>query len=351
MGSGAARQHLLEVVAGGGGGADVAARRLGHVPAVLEDLVEDLRRGQPAAQALGDRGDDRVVHLFQPAVGRHHLRDRVALLLLQPGAETRHVVEQPARLVLARVDPGPQEQLPGVVTGFRDPGPQPQLVPLPGADQLDLLGVEAELVEPVQALGDPVTLLLGAQDLLAGQLLPQRLIPPLELLGDLERVDVGREQLARLQVEQFAADPLGGQLHVITALPVGQGRVLLAGLRVDQVGLQLARVVPEQRVGQRAVAPEEPGQVQPDQQFHQRVQQPVGGLHAPRVGEHRPVSRGVAEEPGDQDRVGVGFARGARSSRSTAIPTTSTAGMFSSASARSSRYSRRASRSLSSLSA
>ena len=52
-GLGCGRQHLLEVGLGGGGGADVAARRLRHVPAVLEHLVEDLRRGQPAAQASG----------------------------------------------------------------------------------------------------------------------------------------------------------------------------------------------------------------------------------------------------------------------------------------------------------
>ena len=143
----------------------------------------------------------------------------------------------------------------------------------------------------------------GLQDLLAGQLLPQRLVPAPELLGDLQRLHVGREQLARLQVEQLAVDPLDGQLDVPLPLPVGQLRVLLAGLRVDQVRLQRARVVPEQRVGQRAVAPEEPGQVQPDQQLDQRVEQPVGRLQAPGVGEDRPVGGRVAEEPGDQDRV------------------------------------------------
>ena len=37
----------------------------------------------------------------------------------------------------------------------------------------------------------------------------------------------------------------------------------------------------------------------------QRVEQPVGGLQAPRVGEDRPVRRRVAEELGDQDRVAV----------------------------------------------
>jgi hypothetical protein len=92
--------------------------------------------------------------------------------------------------------------------------------------------------------------------------------------------------------------------------------------------------------------------VQPDEQFDQRVQQPVDGLDAPRVGEDRAVRRRVGEELGDQDRVAVLLPglRGA-STRSTAIPTASTAGTFRSASARSTWYSRRASRSLSSLSA
>jgi hypothetical protein len=104
------RQHVLDVVPGGGGGANIPARRLGHVPAVLEDLAEDLGRKQPVTQVLGDRGDHRVVDLFQPAVGRHHLRYRPASLLLQPGPERRHIVQQPPRLPLAGVDPRAQEQ-------------------------------------------------------------------------------------------------------------------------------------------------------------------------------------------------------------------------------------------------
>ena len=44
-GVGRGRQHMLDVIASGGGGADVASGRFGHVPAVLEDLAEDLGRG------------------------------------------------------------------------------------------------------------------------------------------------------------------------------------------------------------------------------------------------------------------------------------------------------------------
>ena len=177
------------------------------------------------------------------------------------------------------------------------------LLPSPVLISSNLVRVEAELVEPAQAVGDPVALLLGFQDLLAGQLLPQRLVPAPELLGDLQRLHVGREQLARLQVEQLAVEPLDGEFHVPLPLPVGQLRMLLAGLRVDQVRLQRARVVPEQGVGQRAVAPEKARQVQPDQQLDQRVEQPVGRLQAPGVGEDGPVGGRIAEEPGNQDRV------------------------------------------------
>src|SRR5260370_490344 len=83
-----------------------------------------------------------------------------------------------------------------------------------------------------------------------------------------------------------------------SATPVrtrSQARALLAGLGVDEISLERSRVGAEQGVGQRAVAPEEPGQVQPDQELHQRVEQPLGGPAAA-GGEQRAVSGGVAEE-------------------------------------------------------
>ena len=265
--------------------------------------MEDLGGGQPPAQVGRNGLHHRLVHFLAPPVGGHEVGDRPSFLLLQPGPERGNVVEQPPGLVLAGVDPGPQEQLAAVHAGLGDPGPDPQPVPVGGADQLDLVGVEAELVEPPQPLGDPVPLLVRAQDLLPGQLVPQRGVPALQLFGDVQRVDVLGQQLAGFQVEQLAVDPFLGQFQVVFALPGGQLRVLLAGLRVDQVGLQRARVVAEQRVGQRTVAPEETGQVQPHQQLGQGVQQPVGGLAAAGTGEHRAVGGGVGQELGDQDRL------------------------------------------------
>ena len=54
--------------------------------------------------------------------------------------------------------------------------------------------------------------------------------------------------------------------------PAAERLVQLAGLGVDEVRRELAGAAPEQHVGQRHVAPEEPGQVQPDEQHDQRVE-------------------------------------------------------------------------------
>jgi hypothetical protein len=272
---------------------------------VLEDLVEDLRRCQPAAQRERDRLHDRVVDLLEPAVRGDRLRHRGVALLLQVAAEAGDVVEQPAGLMLVGADAGLPEQLRAVLPRLGDLGPNPQLAALGRADQLQLVGVEPEVVEPAQPLGDPMALLLRPQRLLPGQLLPERLVAALYFLTGLQRVDVVRQQLARLQVHELAADPLDRELDVPVPLPVGQDGMLLAGLRVDQVSPEGSRVVAEQRVRQRAVAPEEPGQVQPHQQLDQRVEQPVGRLPDARAGEQRSVRRRVLEEPGHQDRVQV----------------------------------------------
>ena len=84
------------------------------------------------------------------------------------------------------------------------------------------------------------------------------------------------------------------------ALAVGQPRVQLAGLGVDEVGGQRAGVAAEQRVRQRAVAPEEPGEVQPDEQAGQRVEQPDPQLGQVAPGEQRAVGLRELQMPGDQ---------------------------------------------------
>ena len=87
------------------------------------------------------------------------------------------------------------------------------------------------------------------------------------------------------------------------ALAVGQLRVQRAGLGVDEVGRERAGVTPEQRVGQRHVAPEEAAQVHPDEQRGERVEQAVHRVGAQRVGEQRPVRQGELQVPGDERRL------------------------------------------------
>ena len=269
------------------------------------DLVENFRGRQPVTEAGRDRRDHGLVDLFHPALRRDCLRYRLARLLLQVAAEPGDVVEQPAGLVLFRTDAGLLKQLPNVQARLRDLGPYPQPGPLGRADQLQLVGVKAQLVKPPEAFGDPVPLLLRPQRLLLGQLVPQTLVPALELLPGQDGVNPGRQQSARFEVEQLAADPLDRELDVKCPLPGTQDRVLLAGLGIHEVGLKSPRVVAEQRVRQRAVPPEEPGHVQPDKEFDHGVEQPTGRLAAVRAGEQGTVSRRVLQEPGHQDRVGV----------------------------------------------
>ena len=73
------------------------------------------------------------------------------------------------------------------------------------------------------------------------------------------------------------------EVHVASALAVGQARVQLRGFGVHQVGGQGAGIEAEQGVGERAVPPVEAGQMEADQQLDQGVEQPVVRVEAPRA--------------------------------------------------------------------
>ena len=104
-----------------------------------------------------------------------------AAVPVELGAVARQVVEQPARLVLLRHQAGQRVQPPPVVAGLDDARVQPQpVVAVLAGDELELVDVEAELVQPVQPLVDPVAGVV-AEDLLARQLVPQRLVARDEL--------------------------------------------------------------------------------------------------------------------------------------------------------------------------
>ena len=87
--------------------------------------------------------------------------------------------------------------------------------------------------------------------------MPQRLVTADDLLADLVRVEVGREADLRIDVEQLAEDVHLRDLEVVAALAVRERAVQLAGLGIDEVRRERARVAAEERVREGAVAPEE----------------------------------------------------------------------------------------------
>jgi hypothetical protein len=193
-----------------------------------------------------------------------------------------------------------------VVAGLAHPGRDPQPHAAVGTgDQLDLVHVESELVEPGDTPLDVLALLARGDRPLAGQLVPQRPIAGHHVLGEAHRVEAGPEGAAGVEVEHLPRHVLERQVDVGRPLAVGQRRVQLGRLGVDQVGGQRARVEAEQRVRQRAVAPEEPGQVQAHEQLDQGVDQLVGRVHAAGRAEQRPVGGRVVEVAGDQGGVEV----------------------------------------------
>ena len=113
-------------------------------------------------------------------------------------------------------------------------------------------------------------------DRLGVQQVPQRVVPGLHLLGLGDQRVVQRLRLLQPlgQVDHAHRHVLHQDLEVVPALPAAQRRVHLGGLGVDQPGLQQLAVAGEQRVGQRAVTPEDAVAVQFDQQPGHRVQQP-----------------------------------------------------------------------------
>src|SRR5207244_178208 len=92
-----------------------------------------------------------------------------------------------------------------------------------------------------------------------------------------------------LHVEQLPGDVLLRDQEVVAALARAQARVELARLGVDEIGGELARVAAEERVRERAVAPEEAREVQAREELGERVEQAVAEVGDATAGEQDPV--------------------------------------------------------------
>ena len=163
----------------------------------------------------------------------------------------------------------------------------------------ELGDVEAQAVEGPQQGVDLVA--IGARHgHRVGEGHPQVVVPALEVGADLGGVQRLGDHPAGLQVHELAHDVHGGGLHVVGALAARQRLVQLAGLGVDQVGRERPGIAQEERVGQRAVVPREPEQVQPDDEQDQRVEQPLPRVGAERGLDQRPVGQRERQVAGDQ---------------------------------------------------
>ena len=161
----------------------------------------------------------------------------------------------------------------------------------------------------MQALVELVAL-VRREHLFARQLGPQRLVASHDLLARLVGVEVRRETDLGLDVEQLADDVRLRDLEVVAALALGETAVQLAGLGVHEVRGERAGVAAEERVRERAVAPEEAAQVQPSEELDERVQQVGAQVGDPAPGEQRAVGQRELEMPRDEDRVHVRAAAG-----------------------------------------
>ena len=284
---------------------DVVTGRLGEVPAVVEHLVIELGRLEPAAQAAGHRRHRPLEDLGEPAAGDRGLRDAGGARAIQVSAVAGEVVKEAPGLVLLDREPGQRAQGPDVIAGIHHPRIEPQAVaPLLG-QHLDLLDRESEGVELADPLLHPVTL-VGREAHLLGELPPEAAITSLHLLGGRQRVEAVVDPL-RGEVEQLAGQVLAGHHEVMGSLPIAELGVELAGLGVDDVGGEISRIQAEEGVGERAVTPEEAHDVQAHQQVDQGVQQPVCRSPQLRAGLQRPaVGKREFEVPGDQNRLQLG---------------------------------------------
>src|SRR6185437_5106330 len=131
------------------------------------------------------------------------------------------------------------------------------------------LDVEPELVQPAQARLEPAAL-ADSEYLLACELVPELVVTRAHRCGELERIvhDVVAE--LRGEIVELACEVLLGDVEIVLALALGEPIVQLTGLCVDEVRRQAPGVATEERVRERAVAPEESGEVQAYKQLRER---------------------------------------------------------------------------------
>ena len=175
---------------------------------------------------------------------------------------------------------------------------------MPSGGGLDgeFVDVEPQIVEAADA-GVDAPAFTEFEGLLLGEFGPEVPVAVHDPFAGGQRIHAVLDQAALGKVHQLPGNVHAGDLQVIFALAAGQLRIELAGFSVHQIRGEGSGIAPEQRVGQRHVAPVEPGQMQPDQQQRLGVNQAGEGDLAQGLGEDGPVWQREAQVLGHQDRA------------------------------------------------
>jgi hypothetical protein len=193
----------------------------------------------------------------------------------QPGDVLAHVVQQQPSLALEGPDPGEPLQLVRVEGPVRRRHPELDGGAAVGGHDLDLVDREAKVVEPPQLASDRVPV-AGGESRLQVELAPDRDVALADLLGSVDRaVEVFGTTLEHGHIGEAVAQVLDQDLEVVGTLAIGQRRMDLARLGVDEEGLDPITVAPEEGVRERAVAPEDAAPMEVDEQPGHRVEQAI----------------------------------------------------------------------------
>ena len=240
-------------------------------------------RGRRSRPGRG-HGPGPTVSAIRASVGRYTSRSQrsaascgstgSARLVLEPRVVLVQVVEQQLGLALEGPDPRPPLDLAGVEAARRDVHPEPD--PVVAARRVDgQVDRVAEIVQPPDPGPDRLAV-AGPEDRLVVELASRR---PGSVSRTRSAASIdssgSRCALHRGEVGEAEGDVLDEDLGVVLALAVGQRRMDLARLRVDEVGLDPVAVAAEQRVGERAVAPVDAVAVEVDEEERHRVEEPV----------------------------------------------------------------------------
>ena len=193
---------------------------------------------------------------------------------LKPDAVFAEVVEEKARLSFEGPKSRQALDLTSMKASVGDGRPQPDPAPGTRLDP-DLVDRETQVVESADPSSHRIAVARADLDLRV-ELVPQASIAFAGRFGG--RECVVHEVLATLhrrEIGEAEGNVLDEDLEVVRPLSVGERRVQLARLGIDEVGLNLVAVAPEERVREGAVAPIDTAAMQIHEQSGHGVEQLV----------------------------------------------------------------------------